>query len=171
MPATVALAPHPLSAGDLLAPSTVVHDVEVAQAVLRPGAGGEDGGAPGCVRLRALTVATLTTISRAARDDASLVPLLMIKESLVEPELGLDGVRRLHVGLVQFLVNKINEISGLSADGEALDGALASPAGRTHLLLARHFGWTPEQVAQLTPGQVAVYLAGVARLLELGEDR
>jgi hypothetical protein len=113
-------------------------------------------------------VATLTTISRAAREDPSLVPLLMIKESLVEPELGLDGVRRLHVGLVQFLVSRINLISGLTADGQALDDAVASPAGQMHVLLARHFGWTPDQVAQLTPGQVAVYLAGVSRLLDLG---
>jgi hypothetical protein len=37
-------------------------------------------------------------------------------------------------------------------------------------LLARHFGWTPEQVSQLTPGQVAVYLAGVAKLLRLEEE-
>ena len=39
--------------------------------------------------------------------------------------------------------------------------------GRTHILLAKHFGWTPEQVGQLTPGQVAVYLAGIEKLLQL----
>ena len=32
---------------------------------------------------------------------------------------------------------------------------------------AKHFGWTPEQVSQLTPGQVAVYLAGIGKLLQL----
>jgi len=159
-----------LSAQDLLGPSTIVHDVELPAAVLRPGATDEVVDGPRHVRLRPLTIATLTAISRAARDDAGLVPLLMIKESLVEPELGLDGARRLHVGLVQFLVGRINEISGLTADGEALDAAGASPAGTIHVLLARHFGWTPEQVAGLTPGQVATYLAGVARLLDL-EDR
>jgi hypothetical protein len=72
---------------------------------------------------------------------------------------------------VHFLLGRINEISGLAADGDALDEAARSPLGRTHLLFARHFGWTPEQVAQLTPGQVAVYLAGVEKLLALeGRD-
>ena len=36
-----------------------------------------------------------------------------------------------------------------------------------HILLAKHFGWTPEQVSQLTPGQVAVYLAGIDQLLQV----
>ncbi|MEA2301805.1 MAG: hypothetical protein QOE44_2340 [Solirubrobacteraceae bacterium] len=168
MPVSASVTEASLSAQDLLGPSTLVHDIPVPPAVLRPGLDVDPGSPIRHVRLRPLTVATLTTISRAAREDPSLVPLLMIKESLVEPELGLDGVRRLHVGLVQFLVSRINLISGLTADGQALDDAVASPAGQMHVLLARHFGWTPDQVAQLTPGQVAVYLAGVSRLLDLG---
>jgi hypothetical protein len=109
----------------------------------------------------------LTLISRAARDDASLVPLLMIKEAMLEPALTLDQIRQMHVGLVYYLVSQINHISGLDANGAALDGAVDTPLGRTHILLARHFGWTPEQVSHLTPGQVAVYLAGIERLLQL----
>lgn len=45
--------------------------------------------------------------------------------------------------------------------------AARSELGATHLLLAKHFGWTPEQVSALTPGKVAVYLAGVRQLVEL----
>jgi hypothetical protein len=90
----------------------------------------------------------------------------MLKESLFEPELGLDDIRRLHVGLVQFLLDRINEISGLHGLDGGADEAARSALGGTHLLLARHFGWTPEQVSQLTPGQVAVYLAGVRHLTE-----
>jgi hypothetical protein len=116
-----------------------------------------------------LNVATLTLISRAARDDASLVPLLMIKEALVEPALTIEQIRQMHLGLVHFLVSQINLISGLGADGEALEDTVNSPLGRTHILLAKHFGWTPEQVSQLTPGQVAVYLAGIEKLLQLEE--
>jgi hypothetical protein len=71
---------------------------------------------------------------------------------------------------VHYLVRQINLISGLGADGEALQAAVDAPLGRTHLLLAKHFGWTPEQVSQLTPGQVAVYLAGLERLLQLEEQ-
>jgi hypothetical protein len=107
----------------------------------------------------------LALISRASREDPALVPLLMIKEGLVEPAVTIEQARQMHVGLVHFLVGKINEASGLGAEGEALERALGSPAGQVQILLARHFGWTPQQVAQLTPGQVMVYLAGIEKLL------
>ena len=105
-----------LTAQELLAGSLLVHDVAVPAAVLRP------GGAPdadvGKVRLRPLKVATLALISKASREDPSLVPLLMIKESLVEPALALEQIRQMHAGLLHFLVAAINRISGLDADGE-----------------------------------------------------
>jgi hypothetical protein len=157
-----------LAAQDLLAGSTITHDVRVPREILTPGAQPlEDDG---IVRMRPLNVAILTLISRAAREDPSLIPLLMIKESLVEPVLTLDQIRRMHVGLVHFLVEGVGFISGLGSDNEALDETASSPLGQTHILLAKHFGWTPEQVSQLTPGQVAVYLAGVERLLRLEEE-
>jgi len=152
-----------LSAGDLLAGSGLVHEVEVPPHVLMPA--GPDHAA-GKVLLRPLSLAVLATISRAARDDAGLVPVLMVKESMVEPELGFEQVRRMHVGLVRFLLDQVTAISGLAAADGAEDAA-ASALGATHLLLAKHFGWTPEQVSALTPGQVAVYLAGVRQLMEL----
>jgi hypothetical protein len=166
-----------LSAADLLAGSKAVQDITIPATVLQPAATGANGAQPptpapaGCVRLRPLSIAVLTLIARAARDDAGLVPLLMIKEALVEPALSLDQIRQLHVGLVYFLVEQINRLSGLAADGGTLDAAAASPLGRTHILLAKHFGWTPEQVGQLTPGQVAVYLAGIEKLLQLEQSR
>ena len=169
--ATAPPAPAPpariLSAQDLLAGSSLIHEVAIPQEVLAPGDPGSDGGAPRTVRLRPLTLAMLALISRAAREDSSLVPVLMIKEALVEPALSLDRIRQMHVGLVQFLVSQINRISGLALNGEALDEAAGSTLSQTHLLLAKHFGWTPDQVSQLTPAQVAVYLAGIERLLAL----
>jgi hypothetical protein len=157
-----------LDAQDLLAGSTITHDVRVPPEILTPGAEVLDEG--GVVRMRPLNVAVLTLVSRAAREDPSLIPLLMIKESLVEPVLALDQIRQMHAGLVYFLAERVNVISGLGRDDEALEGTANSPLGQTHILLARHFGWTPEQVSQLTPGQVAVYLAGVAKLLRLEEE-
>jgi len=151
-----------LSAQDLLAGSQLVHTVSVPGVLLRPG---EVNPADGELRLRPLSVGAMAVISRAARDDPALVPLLMLRESLVEPTLTLDQLRQLHVGLVHFLVGEVNRASGLSTEGEAFDAAMGSPAARAHLMLARHFGWTPEQVAQLTPGQVMVYLSGIERLL------
>jgi hypothetical protein len=157
-----------LTAQELLAGSLLVHDVAVPAAVLRPSG---EADAAGMVRLRPLKVATLALISNASREDPSLVPLLMIKESLVEPALALEQIRQMHAGLLHFLVAAINRISGLDADGNAARGAAASVIGETHLQLARHFGWTPAQVAELTPGQVAVYLAGIERLLALDAER
>jgi hypothetical protein len=159
-----------LTAQELLAGSLLVHDVAVPAAVLRPGAQAGQG-AGGKVRLRPLKVATLALIAKAAQDDPSLVPLLMIKESLVEPVLPLEQIRQMHAGLVHFLVVAINRISGLESSESAARTASDSAIGEAHLLLARHFGWTPAQVAELTPGQVAVYLAGIERLLALDAQR
>jgi hypothetical protein len=155
-----------LSAQDLLAGGSLTHAIEIPERVLRPGVQDSREAIDGFVRIRPLSVGTLTLISRAARDDASLVPLLMIKESLAEPVLTLDQIRRLHIGLVHFLVEQINTVSGLGPDGDAIDATAAAALGKTHVLLAKHFGWTPEQVAQLTPAQVAVYLKGLEVLLE-----
>lgn len=160
-----------LAAEDLLAGSAGMHDVVIPGRALDPGV--ENGSATveaGTVRLRPLTIGALVIVSRAARDDPGLVPLLMIKESLVDPPMSLEQLRALNAGLVHFLVSAVNRISGLSPDGDVIDGAIDSPIGQVHLLLARHFGWTPSQVAQLTPGQVAAYLAGVDALLRERAD-
>ncbi|MEB3293638.1 MAG: hypothetical protein VKJ24_10795 [Synechococcales bacterium] len=166
-----------LTAADLLLGSQGSHDVIIPAAILNPQSDpATEGASPDShngsgpqkgqrVRVRPLSLATMTLISRAARDDASLVPILMIKEAVIEPPLTLDQIRHMHVGLVHYLVAQINRLSGLGADGSALDQAVNSSLGQTHLLLAKHFGWTPDQVSQLTPGQVAVYLAGIEKLM------
>ena len=163
-----------LLAQDLLSGSQLTHEITIPAAILHPHAIGEAGRSEdskaGVVRLRPLNLATMTLISRATRDDSSLMPILMIKEAIVEPVLSVDQIRQMHIGLVHYLVRQINLISGLGADGETLDAAVNSSLGQTHLLLAKHFGWTPQQVSQLTPGQVAVYLAGIERLLELDQE-
>lgn len=147
-----------LSAEDLLAGADQLYDVVVPAELLAP------GGLPGRVRMRPLSVALLLLIARAARDDAGLASLLTLKETLVEPRLSLDQIRALPAGMACFLVERANALSGLTADHEAIADAGESPLGQVHVLLARHFGWTPEQTARLTPGQIAVYLAGLERL-------
>jgi hypothetical protein len=149
------LTPHELLAGGLL-----VHEVVVPAEVLSPAQPSDPAGARR-VRLRPLKVATLALIAKASRDEATLVPALIVKESLVEPALSFDQVRQLHAGLVQFLLAEINRISGLDADGGAARAAAATAIGEAHVLLARHYGWTPAQVAELSPGQIAVYLGGL----------
>src|SRR5262245_35640620 len=139
-----------LTAQELLAGSLLVHDISIPSAVLRPGSEAA-GIATGKVRLRPLKVATLALVAKAAREDPSLVPLLMVKESLIEPALPLDQIRQMHAGLLHFLVAAINRISGLDSGESAARSASASVIGEAHLQLARHFGWTPAQVAELTP--------------------
>jgi hypothetical protein len=169
--------PDFLSAQELLSGSRLTHDIRVPESVLHPnaesaapGSAAGNGHAPAIVRMRPLTVATLTLIARAARDDEGLTPLLIVKESLVEPVLTLDQIRQLHAGLIHFLVSRAYRISGLTDSGDAIEAA-DSPSGAAYTLLARHFGWTPDQVSDLTPGQVAVYLAGIERLLSLEGER
>ena len=159
-----------LSAQELLAGSATIHEVEIPEDLLHPGSEGS-GATAGSVRMRSITVGTLAVISRASREDPSLAPLLMIKEALVEPTPSLEQLRKMHVGLAHFLLGEIYQISGLGLDGEAYDKALEAPNTKAQVLLARHFGWTPDQVAQLTPAQVMVYLAGIERLMALEEHR
>jgi hypothetical protein len=166
--------PAVLSVDELLAGSKLIHTVQIPAAILTPGllpgeidraANGQLHEAPIAVRIRPLTLATMMLIAQAAREEASLVPLFMIKEAVVEPTLTIEQIRQMHVGLVHYLVGQINLRSGLEASGEMLTTTLQAPLGQTHLLLAKHFGWTPDQVSQLTPAQVAVYLAGIERLM------
>jgi hypothetical protein len=115
-----------LTVDDLLTGSRTIHELEIPPAVLTPGHDAESDAPLACVRLRPLSVGILTLISRAARDDASLAPLLMIKEAMLEPTLSLDHIRQMHIGLVYYLVSRINRISGL-------DGAVETPLERMHI--------------------------------------
>lgn len=142
-----------LSADDLLAGGAVLHDVEVPPELL-----GGPGGVPARVRLRPLTVRDVQRVTRAARDGDVLLSALMLKESLVEPALSFEQVHALPAGLARFLVREVNRASGLDADGAALAEAARSPLARACLVLAREFGWTPQEVGELTVGQVMLYL-------------
>lgn len=158
---------HFLDAQELLAGSSLIHEVPIPVEVLSPGAEADAPGVKeGTVKIRPLRLSSLALISQASKENPSLIPLLMIQEALTEPVLHLNQIRQMHAGLAHFLVEQINRISGLASGDDARDAA-ASTLGQAHLLLARHFGWSPEQVAELTPGQVAVYLAGIERLLAL----
>ena len=159
------------TAEDLLLGSRAIHTLTIPAGVVRPGDGAvaADGKGDLLVRMRPLTVESLALVAKAARDNPALVPILTLHQSLVEPAMTVDQVKSLHIGLVQFLMEAVNRISGLTIDGKVIGDAIHDPAIRANLLLAKHFGWTPEQVSQLTPGQVAVYLAGIERLTALAD--
>lgn len=100
-----------LSAEDLLAGASVNYDVTIPPELLHPGRG--DASSEMAVTLKPLTIGTFQLIMKAAKNDASLIPLLMIKESLIQPALTLEQVKKLPLGLVNFLIGHIREISGL----------------------------------------------------------
>ncbi len=143
-----------LSAEDLLAGSSLTFDIEIPAELLAQN--GREGGR--MVRLRPLTVSDLQLISRAARDNEQLTAALMIQRSLVEPEMSSAQVATMPVGLAQFLLKSVNRISGIELAADELSGAVHTPLVQAAFILAREFGWTPEQVSALTVGQVLLHL-------------
>ena len=148
-----------LTTEDLLAGSSLTHRVEVP-AELVPGAA-ED--AVHEVVLRPLVLADVMRLHRAAGDDGELASALMVQQAMVEPELTIDQVHRLPAGLVEFLLAEVNRTSGLSLGGDDLTEAVHAPLARACFVLSREFGWTPDRCAELTVGQVLLYLEMLAR--------
>jgi hypothetical protein len=146
-----------LSAEDLLAGGALTHEVELPAGLLAEAA------AAGRVVVRPLTVRDLQRIAKAAPGDEELAAALMVQLALVEPALTLDQVHRLPAGLARFLVERINELSGVSTPQNALDELVQAPLARACFQLAKEFGWTPEEVSGMTIGQILLYLEMVRR--------
>ncbi|NEZ62065.1 hypothetical protein D0962_04630 [Leptolyngbyaceae cyanobacterium CCMR0082] len=101
---------------ELLAGAALTFDVVIPKSILHPQGQSQNvevNDSSLTVQLRPLTVGTFQLIMKAARNDAGLIPLLMIKESLAQPTLSLEQVKGMHLGLVNFLIAQIRHISGL----------------------------------------------------------
>jgi hypothetical protein len=148
-----------LTPEELMAGRDVTYDVEIPGDVLQP-AGDEESPEPsgGKVRLRPLTVNDVQLIAKAAKDDEVLTSVLMIQKAMIEPTLAERDIAAMHGGLVRFLVDRINRISGLSSTDDELREFAESPIVQAFFVLAREFNWTPEQVRALTVGQILGYL-------------
>lgn len=149
-----------LSADELLAGSELTFEVELPVEVLNPGGDAGTGGSDGlkAVRLRPLTVHDLQLISRAAKERDNLIATLMVQRALVEPEMSVPQVSTMHVGLVQFLLSEVNRISGISASKEQMEAAVGDPLTKAAFVLSSEFGWTPQEISELTLGQVLLHL-------------
>lgn len=144
-----------LNAEQLLAGVSLTHDVELPPELL----GGEREGQPEAhVVLRPLTVRDLQRIGKAAPNDDSLSAALMIQQAMVEPELNMEQVSQLPAGLARFLVDRINTISGINTAQNELEEVVQAPLARACFVLAKEFGWTPEEVSGMTIGQILLYL-------------
>ena len=158
-----------LSAEDLLAGGTLHFDVVLPPNIVRPGAPlptdddpvnelSAGGANTDSVRLKPLTVNDLQLIARAAKESDDLAATLMVHRSLVTPEMNVGQVAAMHAGLLQFLLSKVQEISGITIAREDIDTAVADPLAKAAFVLAREFGWTPQQVNDLTLGQILLNL-------------
>lgn len=105
-----------LTADDLLAGADATFEVAVPAELLPQAKTAGNNGVEHelLVRIRPLTIGVFQLIMKAAKNDPGLIPLLMIKESLVEPALSLEQAKRLPLGLIEFLIEHIRELSGLT---------------------------------------------------------
>lgn len=148
-----------LSSEELLAGGTLDFEIKLPPDILHPaGTQHEDVDTGNTVRLRPLTVYDLQIISRAAKENDSLTATLMVQRSLVEPQMTVAQVNGMHIGLVQYLLQHVNEISGISASQAQINEAADAPLIKAAFVLAKEFGWTPQQVNELTLGQVLLNL-------------
>jgi hypothetical protein len=144
-----------LTSEQLLAGSALTHEVTIPTGLLKA-AGNSVSEAQ--VVLRPLTVQDLQRIGKAARQDEELSAGLMIQQALVEPALKLDQVSQLPAGLARFLVEQINAISGINTPQDQLAELVQAPLAKACFILAREFGWSPEDVSGMTIGQILLYL-------------
>lgn len=149
-----------LSVEDLLTGADATYTVEVPARVLDPEGTAVEGGE---VVLRPLTVRDLQRITQAAREQQVLTSILMVQQALVKPKLTVEQAGSLPAGVVQFLLKKVNSLSGLGLDADDLEHAVRAPLGRACFLLAKEFGWSPAQCTELTVGQILVYLEMLAK--------
>jgi hypothetical protein len=157
-----------LSAEDLVASGAATHTVKIPLALLNAGAA-DGAGFAGEVTLRPLLVRDVERVARAAREQRVLASVLMVQQALVAPRLTVEQVGNLPAGLVQFLSERVNRLSGLTVDEEDLERAVKAPLARACFILAREFGWTPAQCSELTLGQVLLYLEMLVREEPEGE--
>lgn len=148
-----------LSATELLAGGSQQHLVSVPAELLAasaPAKGHKNEEQQ--VLLRPLTLNDVQLISKAAKEQGSLSSMLMVQRALVEPAMSIENVAKLPAGLVQFLLKEVNRISGLSLSQNELQNAIKTPLTKAVFVLAKEFGWTPSECAELTVGQVMLYL-------------
>ena len=100
----------------------------------------------------------LQRIGTAAREDDGLSAALMIQTAVVEPELKFDQVSRLPAGVAKYLIGRINAFSGIDTSGDVLKEYVQTPLAKACFVLAKEFGWTPEEVSGMTIGQVLLYV-------------
>jgi hypothetical protein len=94
----------------------------------------------------------------------------MVQRALVEPELTIAEVTTMHVGLLQFLLERVNEVSGVTVNAAEVAQAVDAPLAKATFVLAEEFGWTPQEVGELTLGQVLLHLKMLGERARPGQN-
>ncbi len=147
-----------LKAEELLAGSSITHEIELPEELLSFNMQEDTEREKAVVVLRPLTVKDIQLIVKAAKDNNVLTSSLMLQQALIEPKLKLEQINSMTAGLVKFLVEKINQISGLSVSEDGLSKLVQAPLAKACFIMAKEFGWTPQQVSEMTIGQILLYL-------------
>ncbi len=148
-----------LTAEELLAGSSLIHEVVIPSDILLPGSAAENSEEKKrTVKLRSLIVKDVHLIIKAAKDNDLLTSSLILQQAIVEPKLNVEQISLMQSGLVKFLVDKVNQISGLSTTKDGLAQMVQAPIARACFILSKEFGWTPEEVSEMSIGQVLLYL-------------
>ena len=152
-----------LTTDELLLGGSATHEVEIPPDVLHPSGDAGGDAIVSRVVLRPLVLADVQRVHQAARDSRDLTSVLMVQQALVEPKVTIEDVNRMHAGLVEFLLHEVNRISGLALAADEIEETVHAPLARACFVLAREFGWTPDECARLTVGQVLLYVELLAR--------
>jgi len=149
-----------ITAEEILAGGSIKHKVNIPENILYPEGtpDREINQSENTVILKPLTLKDIQLIAKAAKDNDILISTLMLKQAMVEPVLTLEQISSLHGGVVKFLVDKINQISGLNTPKDDLVELVQAPMAKACFILAKEFGWTPEEVSEMTVGQILLYL-------------
>jgi hypothetical protein len=148
-----------LTPEELMAGGDMSYEMTIPAEVLDPSSDPiSNGSEEKKIKLRPLTVKDVHLIAKAAKDDQVLTSILMIQKAAIEPPLKQNDIAQMHSGLIRFLIGSINRISGLTTTEDQVQEIAGSPIVRAFFILAKEFNWTPEQVKEMTVGQVLSYL-------------
>ena len=151
-----------LTADELLAGGVLRHEVTIPPEILHPNGSAKqeekEKQEKQMAVLRPLTVRDIQLITKAAKDNDLLTSLLIVQKGMVEPVLEQNQIASMHAGLVKFLVDKIQEVSGMTTTRDTLTEMVQAPLSRACFILAKEFGWTPQEVSEMTIGQILLYL-------------
>ena len=158
-----------LTTEDLLFSAELTHSITIPPHILHPAeTASATPSEAETVELRPLRLIDLQRIQKAGPNQTYLTSVLMVQQAMVAPHMTIDQVNGLHAGLVRFLLQEVNRISGLGMAGDELRQTVQAPLAKACFILAREFGWTPEQCAALTMGQILLYLEMLGNTPEEG---